>query len=319
MVSISKPNARAPCQARNRGPSQLKGQEWRRRCPLRATLVLAMTGFLVGWRPFTCFHTHSPTSSGAHESRALPRRAVLLGLPVAAVAAASDPVLASFSDDFVQEARKNAAERKKDKSFWNPDAWKEVSPNYDYSNLQDFLPTMYVVRKAYLAKKAQLEDESVNFTDPLAFELLRETNRIDPIVELRRAAVRVRYWLGDNAKGQEDDVKTAYDRLCRVVNDEDAQLLTLARLPTLVDPSAVKLVKKNVKEIVVALDNYLELVSDEDRFAAKAIADTKKVRVVRLPLKGEYKERKRKTNKKSSLTPAQPAEEASSQALPSTV
>jgi len=258
---------------------------------------------------------------GAVRDVELQRRSVLLGLPPAAAALLAEPsrVEAGFSEDFIQEARRGAEERKKDKSFWNAEAWKEVSPSYDFANLQEFLPTLYVVRKAYTAKKAQLEDESVNFTDPFAFEILRETNRVEPISEMRRAAVRTRYWLSANTKGQEDDIELAYDRLRRVVNDEDSGLLTLSRLPTLVDPSAVKIVRKNVKDIIAAMDDYLELVSEDDRFAAKAVADTRKVKVVRLPVKGEFKERKRKV-RKSSLTPAQPAvpEQQPEVAVPST-
>jgi len=216
-------------------------------------------------------------SAGETPSRALLSRRLLgQALLPAAWSVGSAAALADLNP-IIAQSRKEAAEAAKVKSVWNWNYYKRPTGNYDAQDLQEFLPTVFKARKQFEAILDTFDDPAVNMTDPVTHQLLREQNRIEPISRLRKESYRTKLWLRSKSKNI-DTASNEYERVKRALDDEDAQLLLLGRTeddPIL--PAAVRVAKRNVEDIIDAIDNLIKLTPENDQISAKTVADTAKL------------------------------------------
>ncbi|CAE8697559.1 unnamed protein product, partial [Polarella glacialis] len=129
----------------------------------------------------------------------------------------------------------------------------------------------------------------IDFTDPITFEVLRQQNRQEPTKIIRKDLYRTTLWL--KSKFSDPDIaNTEYERLKRALDEEDSQCLVLSRSESDVLPvSALRTTKRNVQAVIDALDDLLLLLPGEEQQAAKAVADTKNIAVIRLPERGSQR------------------------------
>merc|ERR1719221_809173 len=95
----------------------------------------------------------------------------------------------------IAESRRKAKEDAKVDSIWNWNSFKRQTSNYNSSDLQSFLPTLFLTKRAFETILVQLDNPRVNTTDPVTFQVLREQNRLEPIKNLRKESFRTKLWL----------------------------------------------------------------------------------------------------------------------------
>jgi len=201
---------------------------------------------------------------------------------VAAAAWLQSPAVAEDSMSIIiSESRRKAKEDAKKPSIFNPNSYKTPTGNYDATNLQSFLPTVYLSKRQFEQILMELGNPKVNATDFQTYDQLRELNRLEPTKLLRKDAFRTKLWLQEKT-GKYDVASSQYERMKRALDEEDTQCLLLSRTEGLVDVAAIRTTKRNVEAVIDAIDQLLELVPLDDQVAAKAVADTKGVPAVRL-------------------------------------
>lgn len=180
-------------------------------------------------------------------------------------------------NQIIAESRREAAEAAKVRSVWNWNYYKRPTGNFDAKDLQQFLPTVYKARRQFEAILDVFDNPAVNMTDPATHQLLREQNRVDPIKKLRKESFRTRQWL----RGQTKKVETAsneYERVKRALDDEDAQLLLLSRTEDeAITAGAIRVAKRNVEDVIDAIDELTKLIPEDEQLAAKTVAESAKL------------------------------------------
>lgn len=192
----------------------------------------------------------------------------------------------------IAESRRKAKEDAKKPSIWNPNSYKTPTGKYDATNIAEFLPTVYLAKRQFEVVRQELDNPKVNISDVMTFDALRELNREEPTKLLRKDAYRTKLWLVENVKNSRAD--SPYERIKVALDEEDTQCLLLSRTDGLVDPAAVRTTKRNVDNVIDAIDQLLELIPVDDQVAAKAVADTKAVPAVSLPLNDREKPKSEK-------------------------
>jgi len=191
-------------------------------------------------------------------------------------------------NQIIVESRRKAAEDAKQPSIWNWNSYKIPTQNYNASDLQSYLPTVFLAKRALEAIQVELDNPKVNTTDPEAFAFLREQNRVEPLKLLRKEAFRTKLWLREKA-GKISTAETEYQRLKRALDEEDSQCLLLSRTEGLVDKAALRTTKRNVEALVDAVDALLELIPAEEKEVAKLVSDTKTIPEIKFPtIIGQY-------------------------------
>merc|ERR1719259_269729 len=106
-------------------------------------------------------------------------------------------------DKVIQEARKDAQERAKVKSIFNPKSFMQPTGRYSTKELQEFLPKLFLVQRQYEKILEQFSSNAIDKTDTVVYELLREQNRMEPIATWRKDLYRAKLWLQENTKDKE--------------------------------------------------------------------------------------------------------------------
>jgi len=186
-------------------------------------------------------------------------------------ASAEEP---SAIDVIIKESRKKAKEDSKKIVAWNPRAYKIPTQNYNSSDLQSFLPILFQCRLQFERIEKQMESPKTNLTNPEFYDILRGLNRKEPIKLLRKEAFRTRMWL--RTKKRDIDFGTnEYERIKRALDEEDTQCLLLSRTDGDVDAAQIRTTKKNIRALVDAIDQLIELAPEDDQDTAKIVSDTK--------------------------------------------
>jgi len=187
-------------------------------------------------------------------------------------------------DKIIQESRRKAKEDSKKIVAWNPRAYKIPTQNYNASELQSFLPNLYQVRFQFEKIEKEMESPKANLSNPDFYDLLRGLNRKEPIKLLRKDAFRTRMWL--NTKKKDIDFATfQYERIKRTLDEEDTQCLLLSRADGDVDAVQIRTAKKNVRAVIDAIDQMVELAPEEEQDTAKIVAETKALPPIDLTIK----------------------------------
>lgn len=190
---------------------------------------------------------------------------------------------------FIAEARKAAAEDKQKPSLFNPEMYKVQTQNYNATELQTFLPTLYLAKRSFNTILSQINNPKVNMTEPKTYKLLREQNRLEPIKLMRRDCFKTKIWLNENSGSQARLANSAYERLKRALDDEDTQCLLLSRVEGRVDKTAAKVTRRNVEAVLDGLDQLLELVPEDEQKLAEEVSNGITVPIVKLPVADKYK------------------------------
>lgn len=185
----------------------------------------------------------------------------------------------STAQKIIAESRRKAKEDASKRSIFNPNSYKTPTGNYKATDLQSFLPTLYLTRRSFEGVLAQLDDPKANVSDPEMYELLREQNRVEPTRLIRKDAFRTKLWLREKT-GIYNAADTEYERMKRALDEQDTQLLLLTRTDGRIEPAAVRVTRRCVEDVIDTLDQLTELVPEDDRLAAKAVADTKEVKML---------------------------------------
>lgn len=212
---------------------------------------------------------------------ALQRRAAALCIPslvAASTVAWSDRPAHSMSagEQIIAESRRKAKEDAKTLSIWNWNSWKAQTGNYNASDLQSFLPTVYLAQRQYKAIRQEMNNPKIDVTLADTYEVIRKQNRESPCSKLRKAIFLTQLWLRER-KDNYDAGRFETDRVKRALEEQDTQLLLIARTDGKVDPAAFRVAKRNVDELVDSLDLLLELLPDEEKEVATVIAQSKPV------------------------------------------
>lgn len=202
------------------------------------------------------------------------------------VASAEEPTQPELPtiDKIIADSRRKAKEDSKKIVAWNPRAYKIPTQNYNSTDLQSFLPTLYQVRVQFLRIEKQMENPRNNLTNPEFYDLLRGVNRKEPIKLLRKDAFRARMWL----RGKKKDIdfsSTEYERIKRALDEEDTQCLLLSRIDGDVDSAQIRTTKKNIRAVIDAIDQLIELTPEDEQDTAKIVASTKSVPALDLTIK----------------------------------
>ncbi|CAK0910938.1 unnamed protein product, partial [Prorocentrum cordatum] len=188
----------------------------------------------------------------------------------------------SFTSKLIKEARRKAKEDAESGSIFNVNTYKIPTQNYNNSDLQSYLPTVILARRAFDTAVSQLKNPRVNSSDPYTYELLRQQNRIPPIRLLRKDIFRAKSWLRDRT-GKFEAGDREYERVKRAVDEQDTQCLLLSRSEDQVLKSSVKVAVRNTQAVVDAIDDFLDVLPQEEVDTAKLVAETKKIQFLRLP------------------------------------
>lgn len=280
----------------------------RRRCrllPLSALLAAAGVTIHSSWRPNRAREyvgstleafadvgrppTAGPPDSVAGSRELVGRRelaalvghgAWLVGAGVAQAGVEENPI--------IRDARQEAS-AKKPRSFLNPENYKYRSKNYEVDDVQSFLPTVLLIRRALATVTVQLDDPRVNTSTPFTYQLLREQNRVEPIKLVRKESYRTKRWLDLNLPAAEQaTIRQEYDRVKKTLDDYDAQCLALSRLAYPVEVGARKSLKKSIGVAIDSIDVFLELVPEEIMTKATDAADSQTITMVTLPFADKY-------------------------------
>lgn len=245
-----------------------------------------------------------PRACRAADSGQLQRRQAAIWIPSLAVPVAAwspDPAVAESSiDQIVAESRRKAKEDAKKPNIWNWNSYKVPTQNYNATDLQSYLPTVFLAKRALEGIREELESPRVNASDPQTYEYLREQNRAEPIKLLRKESFRTKLWLREQS-GKISTAETEHNRIKRALDEEDSQCLLLARTDGLVDKAAFRVTKRNVEALVDAIDGLLEMVPAEEREIAKVVSDTKTIPALKFP---SGSTRRKKTTAKTTAAAA---------------
>lgn len=271
-------------------PTELPSRRRQRRLLPRLALLAAAAGALLAAGPAVA--PPPPARGAAARAPGLPpRRRREVALSLAAPAVAGWPLAAaaeSGAEQIIAESRRKAKEDASKPSVWNWNYYKTPTQNYNSSDLQSFLPTLFLARRSFETISVQLDNPRVNVSDPNTYEILREQNRLEPTKLLRKDSFRTKMWLRDKTK-QLNAADTEYERMKRALDEEDTQCLLLSRIDGTVEPAAWRTAKRNVEAVVDAIDQLLELLPEEEQVVAKVVADTKTIPVMKLPVAERYK------------------------------
>eukprot|EP00929_Paragymnodinium_shiwhaense_P015954 TRINITY_DN124050_c0_g1_i1.p1 TRINITY_DN124050_c0_g1~~TRINITY_DN124050_c0_g1_i1.p1 ORF type:complete len:345 (+),score=68.37 TRINITY_DN124050_c0_g1_i1:130-1164(+) len=222
-------------------------------------------------------------------------------LAYVAALTSGQPVHAVGADWMVKEARKKAAIDAAKVGIFNPNSYKIKPKDMNFSKIDKFLPTIFKCRRSFQDVFKQLRDPKVNLTSMGTFELLREQNRLEPMNTLRKASFIARGWVTENEGPnntkylvEEDDapreVKNAYERLKRALDEEDVGLLLVIRdEDDYIELAKLKQVRRNVQAIIDVLESIIDLMPPSIRDEALAEANAAEIPIVRLPLKDKYR------------------------------
>lgn len=189
----------------------------------------------------------------------------------------------------IAESRRKAKEDASKPSIWNWNSYKAPTQNYNATDLQSFLPNVFLAKRSFETILVQLDNPRVNVSDPTTYAILREQNRLEPTKLLRKETFRTKTWL-QGKTGKYDAAETEYERMKRALDEEDTQCLLISRIDGLVEPAAIRTTKRNVEAVIDAIDGLLELLPAEEQETAKVVSDTKTIPVLKLPMAEKYKD-----------------------------
>merc|ERR1711920_943471 len=180
-------------------------------------------------------------------------------------------------------ARQKAKEDAATPSIWNWNSYKKPTGKYNYTDLQSFLPTLYLTKRAFETTLVQFDNPRVNASDPITYEVLRQQNRKEPTKLIRKDSFRVKMWLRSQ-KNSVEIAETEYERLKRAIDEEDTQCLILSRIEGKVEEAAIRSTKRNIEAVIDCIDQLLELLPADEQDTAKLVADTKTIEQLKLPM-----------------------------------
>jgi len=211
-----------------------------------------------------------------------------LAAPAAALSSAGPALAESGVNMIISESRRKAKEDAKVLSVWNWNSYKTPTQNYNASDLQSYLPTVFLAKRVFEGILVELENPRVKTDDPLTYDALREQNRQEPAKLLRKETFRTKLWLREHT-GKYNAGEFEYERLKRALDEEDTQFLQISRTEGQLDAGAIRTAKRNVEAIVDAIDQLLELIPGEELEVARVVSDTKTIPELKLPMVGTGK------------------------------
>ncbi|CAJ1436623.1 unnamed protein product, partial [Effrenium voratum] len=211
------------------------------------------------------------------------RREVMLPLLGSAILA--DPALADSSVDIiVGDSRKKATYEAREGGFLGANKFKKQTSEYNYTDLQSFLPKLYMARRSFEMQLKQLNDKKVDVNNPETYAKLRQINRDEPVKRLRKELFRTQQWV-KYTSGDFSVADTEYDRVRRALDEEDSQCLLMSRFEDKVPTASVRSARRSIQAILDSIDDLLALVPQKEQEAARAVAETRKVPGAKLPYK----------------------------------
>lgn len=282
--------------------------------PLSAACALAAVALL--WAGSRSVSFSEPRSSAPCPSRREAVAALIPGLAVTgAVLTDADSAWADGSIDLiVGDSRKKAKYESREGGFLGANKFKKQTQDFNYTDLQSFLPKLYMARRSFEVQNKQLNDRKVDVNNPETYALLRNVNRDEPVRRLRKELFRAQQWVKYTTEdyGAAD---TEYDRVRRALDEEDSQFLLLSRFDGRVPTASVRTARRNLQAIVDALDDLLALVPTADQEAAKTVAESRVIPTAKLPLRARKPQNA--TNATSAAAPSESKEKEDDKSTPS--
>eukprot|EP00930_Biecheleria_cincta_P098506 TRINITY_DN90160_c0_g1_i1.p1 TRINITY_DN90160_c0_g1~~TRINITY_DN90160_c0_g1_i1.p1 ORF type:complete len:342 (+),score=47.41 TRINITY_DN90160_c0_g1_i1:56-1081(+) len=198
--------------------------------------------------------------------------------------------------DVIAEGRKKAVYEAREGGFLGANRFRKPTGYYNFTDLQSFLPNVYLVKRTFESQLKQLNNPKNDMGDPQSYDLMRQENRREPVKKIRKDFFRAKLWI-QQYSGVEGPAETAYERIKRALDEEDTQCLVLSRAEYRVPSTGLKTTRRNVQALIDSIDDMLELIPKEERDAAELIAETRPVSTISFPLR-------KKTKKKGNATEA---------------
>eukprot|EP00931_Biecheleriopsis_adriatica_P119868 TRINITY_DN95044_c0_g1_i1.p1 TRINITY_DN95044_c0_g1~~TRINITY_DN95044_c0_g1_i1.p1 ORF type:complete len:384 (-),score=89.38 TRINITY_DN95044_c0_g1_i1:29-1126(-) len=234
-----------------------------------------------------------PQTARREERAAAPSRlepgrreaAALLAASVVGLSEIGSADAESSIDMIVASGRATAAREAREGGFLGANKFKKDMGNYNITNIQEFLPNLYLSKKSFQIQLKQLDNKKFDLGNPEAWGVLRSINRDEPNRKIRKELFRCQLWVKDKNRNKPNIADLEYERIKRALDEADTQFLLLSRLEEGVSNAAIRQAKRNLQAIIDGIDELLALIPKDELEAAKAVADTKKVKTAKLPLK----------------------------------
>lgn len=224
-----------------------------------------------------------------------------LGLP-AWLAFEGSAVADSSADLIVGDSRAKAKYEAREGGFFGANKFKKQTAEFNYTDLQSFLPKLYMAKRSFEIQLKQLNDKKIDVNNPETYAKLRAINRDEPVRRLRKELFRTQQWV----KYTSSDwslADTEYDRVRRALDEEDSQCLLMSRFEDRVPTASVRTARRSIQAILDAIDDLLLLVPEKEQEAAKTVADTRKIPTATLPLRSRKPQNSTNTTTKRASAP----------------
>lgn len=197
----------------------------------------------------------------------------------------SGPALAESSADLIVGAsREKAKYEAREGGFFGANKFKKQTAEYNYTDLQSFLPKLFMAKRSFEIQLQQLNDKKIDVNNPETYAKLRAINRDEPVRRLRKELYRTQQWVKYTANDW-GLAETEYDRVRRALDEEDSQCLLMSRFEDRVPTASVRTARRSIQAILDSIDDLLLLVPQNEQEAAKAVADTRTIPTATLPLR----------------------------------
>jgi len=271
---------------------------WKRRSPLAAAVLLLLGVLIRGLPTFTEPNKGpQPCPNRREAAMMLPT----LGLP--AWLAFEDSAFGEGSADLiVGDSRAKAKYEAREGGFFGANKFKKQTAEFNYTDLQSFLPKLYMAKRSFEIQLKQLNDKKIDVNNPETYAKLRAINRDEPVRRLRKELFRTQQWV----KYTTSDwslADTEYDRVRRALDEEDSQCLLMSRFEDRVPTASVRTARRSIQAILDSIDDLLLLVPEKEQEAAKTVADTRKIPTATLPLRTRKPQNATNTTAKSASAP----------------
>lgn len=192
--------------------------------------------------------------------------------------------------DVIGESRKKAVYEAREGGFLGANRFRKPTGYYNFTDLQSFLPNLYLVKRTFESQLKQLNNPKNDMGDPQSYDLMRQENRREPVKKIRKDFFRAKLWIQQNT-GVEGPADTAYERIKRALDEEDTQCLVLSRAEYRVPSTGLKTTRRNVQALIDSIDDILDYIPKEEREAASLIAETRPVSTISFPLRKKTKKK----------------------------
>mmetsp|Transcript_11252 Transcript_11252/g.19963 ORF Transcript_11252/g.19963 Transcript_11252/m.19963 type:complete len:353 (+) Transcript_11252:72-1130(+) len=219
--------------------------------------------------------------------------------------------IVSFRDEIVRSGRQKAKQEAKTGGLAGANRFLKPLRDQNVSDLQSFLPKLYLGQKHYETQLKSLNNPRVDLGNPDVYSNLRSDARKGPANDIRKTTKFVSLWI----KKTEQDPRAAgveSERIKNAINTADTQMQRLAirveGSTGRVEAAATRTTKRNLQAIIDAIDDILVFIPEEEQKVALSLAETQVSQIpkLRLPLKSKKSKNKKNATAVSNSTASIP-------------